>query len=94
MFAFVTMILYIIRLYTQIVESIAVDPSVFWLEVRIDGFPVWFYIMAGISMIGVMIFAFVKLSMGPSYQEFLERFLQAREQEENELKNKGMNIEY
>lgn len=94
MFAFVTMILYIIRLYTQIVESIAVDPSVFWLEVRIDGFPVWFYIMAGISMIGVMIFAFVKLSMGPSYQEFLERFHQAREQEENELKNKGMNIEY
>lgn len=94
MFAFVTMTLYTIRLYTQIVKSITVDLSVSWLKVRIDGFPVWFYIMAGISMIVVMIFAFVKLSMGPSYQEFLERFLQAREQEESELKNKGMNIEY
>ena len=94
MFAFVTMTLYTIRLYTQIVKSIAVDPSVSWLEVRIDGFPVWFYIMAGFSMVVVMIFAFVKLSMGPSYQEFLERFLQAKEQEESELKNKGMNIEY
>lgn len=84
MFAFITMILYTIRLYTQIMESIATDPSVFWPEVMIDGFPVWFYIMAGIIVIVAMVFAFVKLSMGPSYQEFLERFLQAREQEESD----------
>ena len=93
MFAFITMVLYAIRLYAQIMERIAINSSMSWAEVMIDGFPVWFYIISGIGMTAVMVFAFIKLSVGPSYQEFLERFFQAREREENEWKNKGMNKE-
>ncbi len=93
MFAFITMVLYAIRLYAQIMERIAINSSMSWAEVMIDGFPAWFYIISGIGMTAVVVFAFIKLSMGPSYQEFLERFFQAREREENEWKNKGMNKE-